>query len=94
MTIRLHGNGNVVVARADIPAGAEVAGEGIVCRAAIPHGHKVATAQIAAGAPVQKFDQIIGVAGEYIRPGGQVIESRVTNGQQPSRYSSTIVFLA
>ena len=72
LTIRLHKHDNVVVARLDTLAGTEVPGEGVRCAARIPAGHKIATASIEVGAPVRKYDQIIGFASEAIAPGDHV----------------------
>ncbi len=70
LTIRLHPDDNVVVARADILPGidigaAETAGN-------VPAGHKVATRKIEKGAPVRKYNQIIGFASADILPGEHV----------------------
>ncbi|MDP6346177.1 MAG: altronate dehydratase family protein [Alphaproteobacteria bacterium] len=71
-TIRLHGNDNVVVARAEVPPETAVPGEGVRTNAAVPAGHKIATAPIAKGEPVRKYDQIIGFASAEIAPGDHV----------------------
>jgi altronate hydrolase len=72
LAIRLHPADNVVVARAEIPAGAEIDSENVTCRSTIPFGHKVATAEIRAGEPVKKYGQIIGFASVDILPGDHV----------------------
>ncbi|WP_374377459.1 UxaA family hydrolase [Dongia sp.] len=72
-TIRLSPKDNVVVAVDEIAAGATAAG-GIVAAARITRGHKMAVAEIATGAAVLKFGQIIGFAKEPIRPGDWVHE--------------------
>ncbi len=72
LTIRLSPADNVVVARADLLPGAEVAAEKLAARGRIPAGHKMATALIQAGQPVRKFNQIIGFAKEAIQPGDHV----------------------
>ena len=72
LTIRLHAADNVVVARADILPGTEVAGENIRAAEHIPAGHKIATAPIAGAAPLRKYDQIIGFAPAPIAPGEHV----------------------
>ena len=64
LTIRLSPADNVVVARADLLPGAEVAAEKLAAKARVPAGHKMATKAIAAGQPVRKFNQIIGFATE------------------------------
>jgi altronate hydrolase len=70
--IRLHPLDNVVVASRRFPAGARVAGEGAAAREAIPVGHKMATAAIAAGEPILKYGQVIGVATQDIAAGSHV----------------------
>lgn len=72
LTIRLHNLDNVVVARADIPAGTEIPQEQIVSRDAISFGHKVAASSIKSGAAVKKYGQIIGFASKDIQPGEHV----------------------
>jgi altronate hydrolase len=72
LAIRLHRNDNVVVARTDLLAGTEVAEEGVSARSHVPAGHKIATAPIAKGAPVRKYDQIIGFATTDIALGTHV----------------------
>jgi altronate hydrolase len=67
--IRLHANDNVVIARVDIPQGAEVPGEGLTCLNRIPAGHKVAARAIGKGEPVLKYNTVIGFASSDIRPG-------------------------
>ena len=72
LTIRLNQADNVVVARTDLLAGVEIAGETVKCAMPIPAGHKVATSAIAAGEPVRKYNQIIGFASQPIAPGEHV----------------------
>jgi len=70
-TIRLDANDNLVVALDTLKAG-EDAGQGVTAAADIPAGHKMATAFIKDGAPIYKFNQIIGFAAGDIRPGEHV----------------------
>ncbi|WP_245189050.1 UxaA family hydrolase [Mameliella alba] len=67
--IRLDPRDNVVVARAALPAGTEIPGEGVMALQDVPAGHKLATSHIAKGAPVLKYATVIGYAGEDIAPG-------------------------
>lgn len=67
--IRLDPADNVVVARVDIPAGTEIAAEGIVALHDIPAGHKIAAERIAKGQPVLKYATVIGYSGEDAAPG-------------------------
>src|SRR3546814_14975937 len=46
--------------------------EGVAARTRIPTGHKVATRAIAEGAPVVKYDQVIGFATQAIAAGDHV----------------------
>ena len=69
-TIRLSPKDNVVTAAAPLEIGSTA--EGVTVRALVPRGHKMATASIPKGAPVFKYAQIIGYAGEDIAPGSHV----------------------
>ncbi|MBV8537556.1 MAG: altronate dehydratase [Alphaproteobacteria bacterium] len=70
--IRLHPADNVVVARADLPAGASLTDEKIVAGDRVPSGHKIATAPIARGEAVRRYGQIIGFASTEIPVGAHV----------------------
>jgi len=71
-TLRLHAEDNIAVAIDPLAAGLEVAG--VTTRAPVPRGHKVATRDIAEGAAIRKFGQIIGFATRAIAPGEHVHE--------------------
>ena len=60
--IRLHGLDNVVIALADLKAGAAPAGLGLTLIQAVPRGHKIASIAIAKGQVVVRYGQIIGAA--------------------------------
>jgi altronate hydrolase len=70
--IRLHPRDNVVVAARRVPQGAWVVSEGVRSAEAIPLGHKLASRSIAAGEPVLKYGQAIGVAVRDIPAGAHV----------------------
>ncbi|RJX34880.1 MAG: altronate dehydratase [Desulfarculus sp.] len=70
--ISLHPHDDVLVALKELPAGSRLDAHGLVCRDPIPAGHKVAMRDIAAGAPVRKYGQIIGFASQSIPAGGHV----------------------
>ncbi len=70
-TIRLDANDNLVVALDALKAG-EATGQEVSAAADIPAGHKMATAFIKDGAPIYKFNQIIGFAAGDIRPGEHI----------------------
>ncbi|WP_235033816.1 UxaA family hydrolase [Pantoea sp. 18069] len=67
--IRLDPQDNVLVARADVPAGLSVPVEGLTTLQAIPAGHKVATRAFSKGDAVLKYNTVIGFASEDIAPG-------------------------
>ncbi len=65
-TIRLDSSDNVVTAIEPLEVGQDGA------TALIPRGHKMAATDIAAGAPVRKYAQVIGYAAEAIAAGAHV----------------------
>jgi altronate hydrolase len=69
-SVRLHPADNVIVAARALPAGTAL--EGVTLGRDVPAGHKIATAEIPAGEPVRKYNQIIGFATGVIRPGDHV----------------------
>lgn len=87
LTIRLNNSDNVVVARADIPAGTEVPEEKIFCCDGIAFGHKVAVFAIKSGAAVKKYGQIIGFASKDIRPGEHVHSHNLSMGDFDRDYA-------
>ena len=80
LTIRLNNSDNVVVARADIPAGTEIPEEKIISCDEIAFGHKVAASAIKSGEAVKKYGQIIGFASKDIQPGEHVHSHNVSMG--------------
>jgi altronate hydrolase len=70
--IRLHPRDDVVIARHQLISGARVEEENVVVAGLIPAGHKMATRAIASGEPVHRYNQIIGIAKQDIRPGQHV----------------------
>lgn len=67
--LRLSAGDNIVVAIREVSAGTDLPGEGITARQDIPQGHKLATRPIQAGAPILKFETVIGYAAHDIAPG-------------------------
>lgn len=65
-TVRLSASDNVVTAIRPLEAGEEAATQ------LIPRGHKLATVDIAQGAPVVKYAQVIGYAADPIKAGDHV----------------------
>ncbi|MBV2359483.1 altronate dehydratase family protein [Thalassococcus sp. CAU 1522] len=80
--VRLDPSDNVVTATRALAVGHPV--ETTQTRALIPSGHKIATADIAKGAAIRKYAQIIGYAAEPIAAGEHVhthnVEFRATAG--------------
>jgi len=59
LTIRLHADDNVVVARTDIVAGTPIPGESVTTAAYIPAGHKLVVRAIGRGEPGRKYNQTL-----------------------------------
>ena len=70
--IRIHPADDVVIARQQLLGGTRIAAENITVSGLVPPGHKVAVRAIAAGAPVRRYNQIIGTATQAIAPGQHV----------------------
>ena len=76
--IRLHANDNVLIARAPLALGQELAEFGLRLKAQVPAGHKIAARRIAAGEPVKKYDTVIGAAARDIEAGEHVHSHNLT----------------
>ena len=72
LTIRFNPADDVVIARVELPAGTEIIKEKVRVAVTVPAGHKIATRDIAEGAPVRRYNQIIGFATRPIRAGEHV----------------------
>ena len=72
LTIRLHRNDDVVIARQQLVGGTQLLDESVTVSGLVPPGHKVATRAIAKGSPVKRYDQIIGFASRDIAAGEHV----------------------
>ncbi len=72
LTIRLHPNDDVVIARQQLVSGTALLDENVTVSGLVPPGHKVATRAIAEGQPVKRYNQIIGFAKRAIGPGEHV----------------------
>jgi altronate hydrolase len=72
--VLLHPDDDVAVTVRDVAPSSTVdaAGRSVTARAAVPAGHKIAVRDIAAGAPVHKYGQLIGVATEDVTAGDHV----------------------
>ena len=71
LTIRLHPNDNVVVARMDILPSTKVEGE-VAALTRVPPGHKILTRAVKKGEPLRKYNQIIGFATDDLAPGTHI----------------------
>src|SRR5512133_2102560 len=72
LTIRLHPNDDVVIARAQLVTGTRLMDENVDVRGLIPPGHNVAPRAVARGQPVKRYNQVIGFASRDIAPGEHV----------------------
>src|SRR5688572_18524989 len=72
LTIRLHAEDDVVIARIDLATGTLVSKENVRAAVTIPAGHKLAVRDIAQGRPVRRYNQIIGFATRDIKAGEHV----------------------
>jgi altronate hydrolase len=72
LVIRIHPADDVVIARQQLVGGTVIASEGVTVIGLVPPGHKLATRAIAQGAPVRRYQQIIGTAKVAIAPGQHV----------------------
>jgi altronate hydrolase len=72
LVIRIHPADDVVIARQQLVGGTRLDREGVTVSGLVPPGHKLAVRAIAAGAPVRRYNQIIGTATQPIAPGQHV----------------------
>ncbi|MFO1415182.1 MAG: altronate dehydratase family protein [Burkholderiales bacterium] len=72
LTIRLHPNDDVVIARTQLVGGTKLLDEDVTVAGLVPPGHKVATRALKAGDPVRRYNQIIGFASRDVAPGEHV----------------------
>jgi len=87
LTIRLHPEDDVVIARVELPAGTMVTKENVRASARIPAGHKIAVRAVAKGKPVHRYNQIIGFATQPIEPGDHVHVHNVAMGDFQRDYA-------
>ena len=87
LTIRLHPNDDVVIARTQLVSGTRIAGENVTVAGLVPPGHKIATRAIRAGQPVRRYDQIIGFASRDIAPGEHVHLNNLAMGSFERDYA-------
>ena len=99
-TIRIHPADDVVIARRQLVGGTLLEDEGVTVIGLIPPGHKIAVRALAAGAPVRRYNQIIGTAKQAIAAGQHVHSHNLEfssfardyqsgQGAQPTAYVDT-----
>ncbi len=83
--IRMNERDNVAIVANDggLPAGTAFPC-GLTLRERVPQGHKLALVDIDAGAPVRRYDVVIGYAREPIPAGGWVNEARLRLPEAPA----------
>ena len=87
LTIRLHPNDDVVIARTQLVGGTQLLDEKVTISGLVPPGHKVATRAIPKGSPVKRYDQIIGFASRNIAAGEHVHLHNLAMGQFDRDYA-------
>ena len=92
--IRIHPADDVVIARVQLLGGTRIDSEGITVAGLVPPGHKLAVRAIAAGQPVRRYNQVIGMAqvdiapGQHVhtpQPGVRQLRARLRGGRRASR---------
>jgi len=87
LTIRLHPNDDVVIARQQLVSGTALLDEKLTVSGLVPPGHKVATRAIKGGEPVKRYNQIIGFAKRGIAPGEHVHLHNLAMGEFTRDYA-------
>src|SRR5262245_43871031 len=87
LTIRLHPEDDVVIARMEIPAGTLLTKENVRAAVRIPAGHKIAVRAVEQGKPVHRYNQIIGFATQAIAAGDHVHVHNVAMGDFQRDYA-------
>ncbi len=92
--LRLHPNDDVVIARRQLVSGTVVAEENLTVAGLVPPGHKLAARAVAKGAPVRRYNQIIGFAARDIRPGEHVHLHNLGIGAEHGAFARDYAFCA
>src|SRR5262249_2681748 len=87
LTIRLHPNDDVVIARQQLVGGTTLIDEKVTIAGLVPPGHKAATHAIGRGQPVKRYNQIIGFASKDIAAGEHVHLHNLTMGTFERNYA-------
>ena len=80
IVIRLNPADDVVIARVEIPEGTMLLREGVRTAVRVPPGHKIAVKDVRTGAPVRRYNQIIGFATRDIAAGDHVHVHNIAMG--------------
>jgi altronate hydrolase len=80
IVIRLNPADDVVIARIDIPEGTMLLRDNVRTAVRVPPGHKIAVKDVATGAPVRRYNQIIGFATRDIKAGDHVHVHNIAMG--------------
>ena len=88
--IRLHPADDVVIARSQLVGGAAI--ENFTVRGLVPAGHKIAAHAIAQGAPVRRYNQIIGFASKPIAQGEHVHTHNLDMGPDKGDFARDYAF--
>ena len=92
--LRLHPNDDVVIARRQLVSGTSISAEEVTVSGLVPPGHKLAVRPIAKGAPVRRYNQIIGFATREIRPGEHVHLHNMGIGAEHGAFARDYAFCA
>jgi altronate hydrolase len=87
LTIRLHPDDDVVIARSQLVGGTQLIEEKVTVAGRVPPGHKIATRAIRSGEPVKRYNQIIGFASRDIAPGDHVHLNNLAMGSFARDYA-------
>ena len=87
LTIRLHPDDDVVIARSQLVGGTRLLDENVTVAGLVPPGHKVATRARKAGDPVRRYNQNIGFASRDIAPGEHVHLNNLVMGDFDRDYA-------
>src|SRR5512133_838964 len=88
--IQLHPNDDVLIARRQLVGGTPV--DDITVKGLIPAGHKIARHALAAGAPVRRYNQIIGYASQAIAAGEHVHTHNLSLGDNKGDFARDYSF--
>lgn len=88
--IRLHPEDDVLIARQQLVSGA--VHDGLAVRGLVPPGHKVAVRDLPAGAPVRRYNQIIGFASRPIAAGEHVHTHNLDMGPDKGGFARDYAF--